>query len=313
MNIDDLLDSNLNYLEPLTDINIVYHYTNVMGLKGILEDRNFNVSHARFMNDKTEISYTQRLIINELIRLKSEESNSKVISTYDAFLNIMQVENIYTTDIKNVRYRASQDRLPEFVLSFSLNEDSSHLWSEFNCGDGYNIGIDFTLFYNEMNNHEQTDEKIARLPSKVVYDVNRQKELIDLRIAEFIQIAKNYDVNELTNYYTRFLSSMRLFANFFKDPVFYNDEEFRIVIYNHKNPSYINPQYRIKGNSLVPYIPSISYKTEESRILLPIKSVTIGPTNFSDIAEEGLVYYMNDIGYDIKKIDYKKSIIPLRF
>lgn len=316
INIDKLLSSNLSYLEPLKDINIIYHYTNIIGLKGILEDNNFNVSHARFMNDKMEISYTHNLIINELKKLKSLESNSNVISIYDAFLELMQVENFYTVDDEKVKYRASIHRLPEFVLSFSLNEDAPSIWSSFNSVDGYNLGIDFKLFYQEIINFEQNDEdgaRIPRIPSRVIYDVIRQIEIIDLRITEFINIARSYDINKISGYYNKFISSMRLFALFFKNPIFIDDEEFRIVIYNYKNSGYVNPQYRIKGNSLIPYISVINYKKEQIQKPLPIKSITIGPKNYSDIAKEGLIYYMNDIGYDIDKIDYKKSKIPLRY
>lgn len=312
-NIDLIIKNNLDYLESLSDIKTIYHYTDIVGLKGILEDKNFKVSHAKFMNDISEIIYTQNLIIDELNKLKSKEQNSSVILIYNTFLEIMNNEFNYTASFEKLKYRAATDRLPEYILSFSLNEDSPHLWSTFICKDGYNIGIDFHSFYKKMTSISLNNSKPIIIPSKVIYDINRQKEIINLRIIEFVNIAIKYNFIFISNFYLRFLSSMRLFAIFFKNPLFFDDNEFRIVIFNYKNLGYINPEYRIKMNCLIPFIPSINYKKEIERKLLPVNSITIGPINHSDIAEEGLIYFMNDIGYNINEIEFKKSSIPLRF
>ena len=308
MNIFDIVKNNMDYLDSLEGIETIYHYTNALGLKGILEDGNFNLSHAKFMNDKTEIIYTQKLIIKQLIMLNSKETNIEIKTIYKKFIEIMGDENKYTNEIESVKYRESKDRLPEYILSFSFDIDSQHMWSSFKCEDGYNIGIDFHKLYEKMNR----EGSILFIPSKVIYDVEKQKQKIKSRILEFINIAKERDIEEIKNFYIGFKISMRLFANFFKNPVFKNDKEFRIIIYIYKN-SPIKPKYRVKNNILIPYVKAINYKNDDGDKLLPIKSVTIGPTNFSDIAEEGLTYYLTDIGYNIDSIYIEKSIIPLRY
>lgn len=186
-----------------------------------------------------------------------------------------------------------------------MESDSIQLWSSFNNGIGYNIGFDF-LKLDEINRSK------GIIASKVVYDVDKQKEILYKNINYFKGIYNKY-YNSLSCLDIRlfsdiFLSRVRLFCCFFKNPLFENDKEFRIVFYNYQNnEKYINPKYRIKGSILIPYIDTFEFDKTT------VKSITIGPMIHSDIAMEGVTYLLNDLEYNITKIDIKNSKIPLRY
>ncbi|EKP6447413.1 hypothetical protein PX975_004589, partial [Escherichia coli] len=91
---------------------------------------------------------------------------------------------------------------------------------------------------------------------------------------------------------------------FFKHPSFIEENEFRLVF----TPRILIPdvQFRINNNGVIPYI-IIGNKDHRK---LPIKSITIGPTNDYDFIEAGIKMFLDSKGFS--SVEIKSSSIPFR-
>lgn len=309
--IQDLnsIENGIKLLEPLGFLQEVFHYTSIEGLKGILESKNFWVSHSYFMNDVSEVRYTYHLIIDIFEELINNETDKEVKRFY-VFLQKKMITKIKFDTHDNHRIsRGIGFRSFEYILSFSLNSDSMNLWSSFTKGTGYNLGFDFI----KLNQLLSKNSSANFIPGYVVYSIEDQKIIIKKKITEFRNIflkhKNNFTPEKEIQISNKFDTSIRLYTNFFKDPVFSNDEEFRIVFYDAALISHKKPNYRIKDNILIPFITALKNTLD----LLPLNSITIGPINHSDLAIEGVTYFLADLEYNVKNINIKKSLIPLRY
>lgn len=307
-----LIGNGTQLLDTINDISEIYHYTNIAGLQGILEKKNFWVSHSYFLNDLSEIKYTYRLIITILKKHVKSEQDDGIVKMYKFLKTALEKVEIREVSADNIVLRSGSYRPAEYILSFSLNNDSLPVWSAFTAGGGYNIGIDLHEYLKGL---EKQNFSTPPISGKVIYSLEKQNEIINHKIDEFKKLylkhIDTFDQEKEKLFVSYFTSSVRLFANFFKNPKFYSDEEFRIVFYNYRNEGYISPQYRFKDDILIPYINS--NKSLDSTIFMPLKSITIGPTNQSDIAKEGMAYFVSDLGYDVTNVKFLSSEIPLRY
>lgn len=109
----------------------IYHYTNIYGLKGILENNKFWISHIDFLNDKTEIKHTLSLS-EEIMQTLCEEEG----------LNQRQTDYIMNEYKKMIDLYFVEKKINYYSLSFSTNPDSNLLWSNYSQNDGYCIEFD---------------------------------------------------------------------------------------------------------------------------------------------------------------------------
>ncbi len=121
----------------------LYHYTNLKGLKGILESQTLWATHFRHLNDSSEITLMRPLldakvfeIINTIIRKKTKDSFK-----YRRFLEknggITQVSRKQTRDYTDIFYErsflGSLDKGPltePYILSFCAHTDHNNYVKE---------------------------------------------------------------------------------------------------------------------------------------------------------------------------------------
>jgi hypothetical protein len=193
-----------------------------------------------------------------------------------------------------------------YICSFSCDEDSQLLWSNYSNYDGVNLEIDFAKFRENLNDS-------ILWHGLVNYDFESQKECLRKTFCdEFIDIddfGKIKSLNEINGLQSReyemLISHMSvicvLYSMFFKRSYFQGENEYRFVFAIDKEQEI---SFRNKNRMIIPYIK----KGVESIDF--ITRITIGPTNQIDITAKGigelLHYYQRDV-------DIVKSKIPLRF
>ena len=303
------VENAIKSLPPLENSLKIYHYTDIIGLKGILEG-GFHVSHANFLNDKLEMRYCYEIALR-LLRNKSDLTD--IVSTKSFYkLLIDRIDLVLDREFcqENIERRCGNFRSSEFVISFSINNDSQLLWNFYANGHGYNIGLNANSLLCYFRDNSPFEIIIE---GKVIYDEQTQNEVLCKKIDEFVfEYSNNPDYSkadheELVKYFS---IQLRLLACFFKSNKFNYEEEFRIVMYNYSSRNdYCKPKYRIKNNILVPYICPLKDKNVPK---LPIDSISIGPLNNSDISKEGIAYFLSDLGYSLKNIDILKSEVSIR-
>ncbi|MFP7283027.1 DUF2971 domain-containing protein [Bacillus altitudinis] len=284
----------------------VYHYTNIDGIEGILrKNGEFWVSHADFLNDKTEIKYTMELSVQIFLSLCEErgfskEKISEFKKLYDEAVNI--------NEIMNTNY---------YSLSFSTNPDSNLLWANYSHNDGYSITFKYKEFIDRLEKdiipEIQSLEilKIVPIGAKVIYKQSEQKWLLSMLFNDVLNRFEdkankpNYDVTS-DAFIINAVGVLEWYSLFFKDECFSQEEEFRIALLYLDNSDANVYECRKSNGTFIPYV-KINVNRDS------VKGVTIGPKNNMDINREGLRKFLLKQEYDLTKVNINKSKIPYRY
>ncbi|MGN7489461.1 DUF2971 domain-containing protein [Bacillus altitudinis] len=287
------------HLDTPNDTPPLYHYTSVYGLEGIMDKGEVWVSHTDFLNDKTERLYSGNIIV-ELIEKKFKAKAAELVKDlkdYPPLNNLLdKIREVF--QIKNV---------PTFVLSLSTNKDSNLLWSNYSKDDGYNIEFDPDFFEEDIQVETDNIKGATLFKSKVIYDEEKHflalSELADKYVEHFF-MNRNQSDEDFGSTLQKMHLAHQVMAAFFKDSCFQQEEEWRIVLFVPiKN---IPIEHRIMNGAFIPYV-KLSFDKKL------IKGVTIGPKNKMDISEEGLKSFLNTKGYNLNRIEIKRSKIPYRY
>lgn len=278
-------------LEQAEKGSILYHYTKSNGINGIVNHNCFWATKSDFLNDPDEFSHIYG-IIDEVCG-----ENIKELVLKEIFLK----DSIYAERDKEQEY---------FVLSFSKCRDSITMWSEFGNKTGYNIGF-------------RSDDIIARIEEAaeiayhglVVYDKKKQKQLIRKSICNYLPNLFHMSLDELlearkgsredNNYLKacrKFQRTVDVYAMFFKNGGFAEEQEYRFVFKKQKDTKVY---FRAKDGFMLPYI-----EIPLSEKILPVEEIMIAPQNHIDLAKKGVEYMLRTKGY---KAEVFLSNIKLRY
>lgn len=321
-----------NYMEGK-----VFHYTNAIALENIFRNNTLWVTKSDFLNDKTEYMYAIKLVNNVFEKSKYKYLDKNVIA---------RINKVFESYLAR-----------SFIFSTSQNSDSINLWSNYSEHEGYNIGFNLREIFNRMwdnkiyviGNKKLQDgsikkhfipridghESIDMSPGKVIYDSVVQENIIAdiFNFLEYIsEIFHSYsnkiedtakNVNNLAGSYNNaFGSAIHILINqikLFKNPVFAQDEEYRIIF--DVNSKLDVKKYRQFKGVFIPYIEVVFDKSNDIKGL-PVELITIGPKNNLDIAAKGLSQFIKSQGYkvslkpqckDKNRILIKDSNVPLRY
>ena len=291
-------------VDKLSEGKLLYHYTSLQGLKGILTSNAFFATEGDSLNDTSTINYIKN-IIN---------------SACD------QVEGVIDLELMNeIRWFNNKVKWLEnsnlFVFSLSEYKDSLFLWSNYRKHDGYNLGINpydlEKVFFSETlefreNNVDQGDF-VWLEHGKVIYNYNKQINIISDEL---------YNLNALLNKLVRplqfisdfsksFFYRMLFYSAFFKDAGSDDECEYRIAATSNKHFSCSKDGqggFREVDECFSPHL-SIPVQSKKVANLRPLKEITIGPKNNLVIAEICLALFKDAFGFNHVRIN--KSTIPL--
>lgn len=326
INLEDYMEGN------------VFHYTNAIALESIFRNKRMWVTKSDFLNDKTEYMYAINLVNRIFKKNKYKYLDENVIA---------QINRVFKSYLAR-----------SFIFSTSQNSDSVNLWGNYSEHEGYNIGFNLREIFNRMWDgkiyitgnkklkdgsvekyfipRKDEDKSIDMSPGKVIYDPTMQEKIVEdiFNFLEYISETfysfsnKNEDIdkqnmNYLVGYYNNaFGSAIHILVNqikLFKNPVFTQDEEYRIIF--DVNSRLDVKKYRQYKGVFIPYIEVVFDEKDEIKGL-PVDSITIGPKNSLDIAAKGLSQFLRSQGYkvtlkpeykDKDKLLIKDSAVPLRY
>lgn len=217
----ELLNSFIATVEERKTPDIIYHYTNDVGLRGILETGQIWLSDIFYLNDPSELRHGVSLAVDVLNR-KAESGPPEAKEFASRFTEFFE--------------SGMQETAHYFVCSFSLNGDDLGQWRAYaDNGRGYALGFDAKVLEgvftkpdgieseNNSTFHLTYDDKqLAFIHDKVI---DSMFDLISL------PQGKNLD-RAIVNAYLRNLSiSLSLVvlraALFFKHKAYEQESEFR--------------------------------------------------------------------------------------
>lgn len=285
----------------------LYHYTSAAGLQGIC-NKEFWVTDSHFLNDKSELQIGTSIYCEVIKkRVKDRKTRNHIISRMKATMPIYTTTGKIGEDIAH---------FGSYILSFSLDRNSSLMWSQYSDFMGYCMEFDYDSFISSI------DFNSFVWSGKVIYDHDIQYALMERVLA----VSYKGDYGEKYSPTWDMLSSLtddemvdRIISDsaiceaynmFFKLPCFSGENEYRIVfpcIHDNGEVSedeYITQHFRIMNGCLIPFV-KIPLKNLDS-----LKSIMVGPKNTQDIAMLGLEYFFRN-----KKIPVRleKSEMPLRY
>jgi hypothetical protein len=274
--------------------DILYHYTSISGLEGILSNQEFWVSHCQFLNDSTEIVYTYKLFKDMLYEKISEQRKSEVEREFIYDMMSRDIDRTFTHGDYN-------DLL--YVLSMTTNSDSNLLWANYSNNDGYNIGFKYPEILRDLDSlHEEG--LVFGLP--VIYDLNLQREYISPLVDAFIYLffPDKHDQELYVKYLKSLTTCLILYSTIFKDSAFSQEEEFRFVCFMSADSK---TNFRVSNGTFIPYV-------KKPFDLSNVVGLTIGPKNKMDIAHIGVKKFLEAHKYShIKSNSIKNSKIPYRY
>lgn len=290
--IKKVLDNDKNY--------VIYHYTKPEKLLNILASGTLRFSNALYLNDKEEIAYSYKLIV-DLID-ETPELNSDLFN---------KIQNHFSNKYKHIvdGYNDLVNKLEYFTTSFSTESDNLTLWNNYAKGKnytGYNIGFDKNKLVEEM-------DKNNYLPifGSVIYDKNKQVKIIHAIFKKwnmlFERASKSKKTNEVKLFDILFelIDVLSIVSIFFKNPQFKNEHEYRIVIVNVFGTLNSKPTNIVEKNGL--FVPYLEYNFSKESV----KSINIGPTFDENIFYTSTNRMLLNFGYEDKEVF--RSKIPLRY
>lgn len=301
------------------DINsILYHYTSIYGLKGIIENKELWVTGMDYLNDSKERRYILEYLQYIIKKLK-ENNKIELVGCLEYVLwgiklffkeDLFEDVEIYSVIRKYVTNNLIRRLNNSYVLSLSKNSDSLTLWGNYSNNEGYNIGFDKNSLIDTFINSNSTQYS-QPLHGDVLYKGKEHAEDICLEeiimeIEEYYKKCIEYGISR-EKIVCGLIGNMIYIGLFIKQKEFMNEEEYRVVFLreNYFEEGF-RTEFRIKDSSFIPFI-RVPFNESD------IKSITVGPNNKSDITENGLKALLEEKGFNLEEIEINKSNIPLRY
>lgn len=218
----------LKFDELETSSDIIYHYTSPEGLKGIIEDSCLYATDMYFLNDTSEGMY----VIGIVERNLEEFCQGNVT-----------LQQYIQKEIKCRKEGKWKELTHDYTISFCMNDDLLEMWNYYTKGNsiqGYNIGFDAARLSDRIQieimdqdgNHVTRDDEhhLVLYHGQVIYDENRQKDIIKMIFDKFYQLALQNDNEKFWEemaYYV--IAKVISYGKFFKHPKFEVEQEYRFM------------------------------------------------------------------------------------
>ncbi len=282
----------------------IYHYTKPEKLLNIIEKKTLRLSNVLYLNDKAEVSYTYKLIVdlisehnhlnNELFNYVIEYFDNKYKHIIDGFNEVYQQEY--------------------YTISFSTEKDNLILWNNYSkekTYTGYNLGFDINDIMCDIYKKQYN-----AICGCIIYDEDKQKSIIKAilnhwnkkyeRTLNALKYKKQARENRLNDIRYELVDILNLVSVFFKNSKFKDEKEYRIVIVNHAQYGNLpEPTKIVEKNGL--FVPYIEYRFSKKAL----KSINIGPTMNESIFYTSTNRMLLNYGYN--KVEVNWSKIPLRY
>lgn len=266
------LKSKMAFVRPEKKPEFLYHYTNSLGLLGILNTSTMWATDYRFLNDSSEIQYGVNLFLEVADEFSKNTNNSVILR----FIEILKTTaNPY------------DGMLNCFIACLCEKNNLLSQWREYAAqGGGFALSLETRWIEFIKPGKEKTvnDEYFL---IKVLYEREEQrnilKEIIEKTIVVLEEATVGVSVDDAISIIARcshFISQeTAIYLAAFKDPCFDVEQEWRLLhlVYS-DNDSHI--KIRNGAYGLTPYVElDLKRGVGPRHEKLPIHEIIHGPTN----------------------------------
>jgi hypothetical protein len=296
----------------------LYHYTNPVGLLGIVQEHQLWASNALFLNDSAELVHVQE-ILNTVIMMLRRDYREDTPAERTPLRLLQLVERLFP---------AAQEWWDVYVACFCHKDDLLSQWRGYpGTSGGYAIGFNTASL-----------AQAGGVLRQVVYDPETQYRLLrDLlrpaceTIQELGEPAASLSDTEFAKAVQPLLVPMAmsfLECSFcFKDPGFDEEAEWRLIYVGMRDgPMRERPlpevglrvrptvgvRMRPTAAGLVPYVERQLVRPGQAGQTPAIRDVVVGPTAHRKLARQATVQLLANEGYADAREIVRHSAIPLR-
>ena len=211
---------------------VKYHYTSTSGLLSIIKGQTLRFTDARFMNDKSELSY---FIDSLAFFLKKNKGYPECTKAFEKLvLNGQSIKDYKKIDVSALRFYTDIDvfknqNLRQFVFCLSESSDSLNMWNYYSHSSnyqGYNIGINIEEFLKTFESRCSLKiDPFFIYCGKVLYAPNSQKQ----EIQHFCNDLESQDL-PLNSKILHLWDYISTYGLFYKNNAFKHEDEYRVVI-----------------------------------------------------------------------------------
>lgn len=286
---------------------IVFHYTTIQGLLGIINNKSIWATNTLYLNDASELHYAKDLLKQELTVFRGTHPEFLRAEKLDESLGHFFLETLED----NINALLPSQHMGFFVCSFSEDGDLLSQWRGY-CGDGGGFSLGFRL------SHLKTCAEKARFSiKKCIYDQDKQiseiRQLLANLAATFNrEISYSNDKQQawdekgkqlLADFFLKFIK----LAPFLKHPKFAEEKEWRIMVTLKTNIILPKMKFRAGNTMVVPYL-EMPLPLQGKN--LDIDQIFVGPTSDRTLSATAVEMLLRTQGIDNSQVNC--STIPYR-
>jgi hypothetical protein len=294
----------INWLETG---GLIYHYTSIRGLLGIVNSNGIWASHVAFMNDAQEVIHGRMIAKRIFLEYAKRRASCE-------FSNIL----------KRAAELIDKNGYPDlYVACFSRDGDSLDLWRGY-YQDGTTVAVEFDLERSNpfsvmpvMSLHQVTYGPEAQM-RRILLKVKRYEHefLNDLEFYKNKPLSKRIVNNHLEETAQHLVSNVEFLLPSFKNPAFKSEKEVRLIIHGDHEKHFAARHFRSTPHFLIPYFPTSELlgkdkdgKTWSETHRLPISRIIVGPSPYSKLAIKSIRDFFAARG---EEVDVVPSRVPFQ-
>jgi len=276
------------------DLQAIHHYTDLNGLRGILEGHDLWLTHSQYSNDEEELTYGFQVvgrIIKDRLTAKPEPdpTEREYLECLAMLFAVPAAEGVY-------------------ICCFCEADDLLSQWRGYGAnGTGASLGFRPSDF-SYITGSDSPPSGLVRL-WQVFYSQDIQESIVHDAIDHYRQ-KKDLTVQQRAQ---QAADAIQFFIPTFKNQAFEGEKEIRLIFTPFPNCA-TKPQFRVARGMLVPYYSltdlSSPAGTPSSPRLLPIAGVCIGPSANKILNMKSVEMLLEKNGYS--GVQVRSSKTPYR-
>lgn len=280
---------------------ILFHYTSLEGLLGIIESKSIWATNVLYLNDASELNYLINLLREQINNVKDKiPVVSKGLGKFSFFDGL--IENID-------KFISHPYPIGFFVCSFSEEKDLLSQWRGY-CPRGIGFSVGFNLDKLKgcaeeskcsitLCNYNEEDQKSAL--RKVISDISARYD-VEIKNSSWPGPWGETEQELFADLLMEFIE----LAPTFKHPKFEAEKEWRIIA-SRNLKSMKSIRFRPGQSMIVPYI-KIPLPTEGDNLI--INNIVVGPTHEPRLSKASVEMLLKSKNVKFDEVQY--STIPYR-
>ncbi|HXL98453.1 MAG TPA: DUF2971 domain-containing protein [Rhizomicrobium sp.] len=288
-------------LESQPPPSTIYHYTDGVGLSGILESGKIRLTDIFDLNDPTELRHG--------VRHASEILDARAPQVHTA-------GKLFAQDFKILVSEGATKIADFYVACFSAVGDDLGQWRAYaNNGRGFALGFDGKSLETAYAHHTVDEKSGCTFP--VSYDEKLLRDIQNDLVCRIVPLiaspeGRGLAAADLNDYMKELSISLSVptirAALFFKHPAYLNEQEYRFLELRSINAKKDDVKSKVRGYSTIRYLEFDWKKSAASSL----KEIVVGPAAPFEEAKEFAERCLDLFEPKIGSVQIRKSDIPYR-